>query len=76
MAPGTLGGRAGACPAAEGGVDVLVQSSGDSVPGDGRGVGTAEGEGEPQGSGVQREGGQKSEEEKEMDVGRVRSAGA
>ena len=50
--PWTLGGRAGSCPAAEGGVDVLVQSSGDMVPGDGRDVGTGEGEGEPQGSGM------------------------
>ena len=50
--PWTLGGRAGSCPAAEGGVDVLVQSSGDMVPGDGRDVRTGEGEGEPQGSGM------------------------
>ena len=49
MAPGTLGGRAGSCPAAEGGVDVLVQSSGDMVPGDGWDVGTGEGEGNPKG---------------------------
>ena len=53
-----------------------MQSSADTPPGDGRAAGTEEGEGEPQGSDVQREGGPKSEEEKEMDVGKVRSAGA
>lgn len=46
------------------------------APGDGPDEGTEEGQGEPQGSDVQREGGRKSEEEKEMDVGSVRPAGA